>query len=220
MEIERRRRDYFLARLKMIEDLLPVSRNERRLFEIGCGGGFLLAIASERGWVTEGIELSSELAEKARLNSPKSRIHLGDFLQMEGLAEGTFDAVVGLDVIEHVLSPSELIGRARRLLRPGGILLLQTPNADSLRSRLHKSGWNMLLPEYHFHLFSVKGLSGLIESSGLEIVRLSSVSGTGLERGILECALRIREEVLSWFRLGNALIVIAGKHGAGTSLPR
>ncbi len=179
-----------------------------RLLDVGCSTGRLMGLASHSGWDPTGIEMSEPLAAEARRHQPGSTIKVGDIMQIDVTALPPFDAVVALDVIEHVLDPDEFLRRLHGLLRPGGQLLLQTPNVRSLRARLHGPRWNMLIPEYHFHLYSPKGLTLALERAGFSNIRTSTASGSGTETGAAAAAARAKELLLNQCALGNALVAI------------
>ena len=212
VKVEEQRISYFERRLKWLEGGVPETE-DLKLFEIGCGAGRFLSLAQKRGWKVEGIELSATLVEQSRKFNPEANIHHGDFIQMNDFLEKYYDAVVALDVIEHIIAPAVFIQRIHQILRPGGILLLQTPNAVSLRSILHKEHWNMLIPEYHFHLFSTRGITKILKSNGFEIILLRTTSGTGTEQGFAKITASIKEILLSSLKLGNALVVLAKSRG-------
>lgn len=94
-----------------------------RLFEIGGGWGRLLAVASERGgYSAQGCDLSDVEAASGR--SLGLDVQAGDFLALP--LAGPFDAVVALDLLEHVWRPRAVVERAVSLLAPGGVLLVKT----------------------------------------------------------------------------------------------
>lgn len=209
------REAYFGRRLDLIEPA-RLGSSAARLFEIGCGCGSLLKAASARGWTVEACELSPKLAEHARRSVPGAAIHEQDILECGFIERRVFQAVVALDVLEHVMAPRRMLEIARALLAPGGLLLVQTPNALSLRSRIERGRWSMLIPEYHFHLLSAKALSGLIEATGFSTRLLQTVSGSGEERGLARPINDAKERLLSVLRLGNALLLLAVARHAGT----
>ncbi|MCB2154117.1 class I SAM-dependent methyltransferase [bacterium] len=199
------RRDFLRARLERL------GAANGLLFEIGCGTGRVLEMARETGWQVAGIELSAALADQARALNPGASIPVGDVLEVEDLPWGECAAVVGLDVIEHVLDPVAMLQRVARLLQPGGAVLLHTPNARSIRARLHREHWNMRIPEYHFHLATPAGIEAALEKAGLRLEALSTTSGTGKTDGFRRLAEAGKGALLRPLRLGNALEVLARK---------
>jgi 2-polyprenyl-3-methyl-5-hydroxy-6-metoxy-1,4-benzoquinol methylase len=95
-----------------------------RLLDIGTGLGALLEEAQKLGYEAEGVDLCEALVQRARARG--LRVHCRQAEELD--AESSFDAVTMLDVIEHVAAPLKLLATARRLLKPGGRLVVYTPN--------------------------------------------------------------------------------------------
>jgi SAM-dependent methyltransferase len=206
--LEEGRRGYFLRHLMRIEKRLGPSVQNWRLMEIGCGSGVLLQTAIARGWQANALEYSEDLAAVARRMNPSAVITVTDASQYtEGAAD--YDAVMALDVLEHVLDPGQLLTSCWTLLKPGGLLLLQTPNTRSLRHRLQGAAWEMRDPAQHLNLFSPAGLRALLTRTGFGVVQLQTVSGSGLERGLARAPAVAKQWVLDRGKLGNALYVLA-----------
>ena len=204
---ESKRKNYFYDRLSLINNLTAPGN----LLEIGCGAGYFLRAASEKGWRVSGVELSPELSSRASENNPEAVIYTGDFLSIKEIAETQYRFICALDVLEHVTNPEAMINRCAQLLEKDGILLIQTPNALSLRARITKKNWNMLNPDYHFHLYSGKALTETFKKNGLSLLNLSTASGVGEERGFRKAAMNLRQYILSILGLGNALLALAKK---------
>jgi SAM-dependent methyltransferase len=149
-------------------DLLPPGG---RLLEIGCACGFLLVAARERGFAVEGVEVSRWAAEYARREYGLD-VKTGTLAEVD-LPQGAYDAVVLADVIEHLVDPVETVRVSARLLRPGGRLLILTPDVGSVAARLAGRHWWGLLDDHYFY-FSRETLRRLLEREGFEIERLRS----------------------------------------------
>lgn len=113
--------------------LLNTAPKPGRLLDVGCGAGAFLAEAETAGWAVEGIEVDPRLARIARARSFAVREE-----PLEALTDDSerYDAITMWDVIEHVNDPRETIAAAYRLLAPGGVLLIDTPNRDGVLYRL------------------------------------------------------------------------------------
>lgn len=93
------------------------------LLDVGCGGGDFLAAASEFGYVARGVDISE--AAVARCRERGLEAHAGDFLTL-GLPP--FDCVTMWDLVEHLPDPQAFLRRAFEVVRPGGYLVVKTPN--------------------------------------------------------------------------------------------
>jgi 2-polyprenyl-3-methyl-5-hydroxy-6-metoxy-1,4-benzoquinol methylase len=132
------------ARYHRILGRLEASRGPGRLLDVGCGAGQFLEVARARGWTAEGTEISSSAAPF--LESRGVTVHRGE---LPDIALGSvYDAVTLLEVLEHVRRPQAYLEAACRLLRPGGLLYLTTPNFDGLSRRLLGERWRVMAPEH------------------------------------------------------------------------
>lgn len=151
-------------RLGRILSRLEPYRKSGRLVEVGCGNGFLVRAALERGWDVFATEISSSCCQ-ALLPMLGQRLHRGE-LANAGFEGGSFDAVVMLEVIEHLPEPRSYLLAARRLLREGGALFLTTPNFGGFSRRLWGTGWRVVGDE-HLNYFDRNSMRRLLASSGL-----------------------------------------------------
>lgn len=98
-----------------------------RLLDVGCGLGFFLARAQERGWNVHGVDTSPAWVEHANARLGAHRVELAT-VDEAGVTPGSFALVTAWDVIEHVFEPVPFLARLRALLAPGGRLFIRTPN--------------------------------------------------------------------------------------------
>jgi 2-polyprenyl-3-methyl-5-hydroxy-6-metoxy-1,4-benzoquinol methylase len=162
---------------------LPLPHPNARLLDVGCGGGEFLVYARSVGWQVTGIEIDPVAAAIAAergieiIPTPLNEI---------GWQPRTFEAVTMNHVIEHLHDPRETLREAHRILKPGGLLWVATPNIDSpLRKRLGRS-WRGLEAPRHLVLFGKKALTRLIEESGF--VHLSWPRTYPLTRWMLDAS--------------------------------
>ena len=100
-----------------------------RLLDVGSARGTFLGLARDAGWQAEGVELSRRHVEQARARGLV--VHEGDVASAP-LPAGAFAAITMWDVLEHVNDPHAVLATARRLLAPGGVLLVFTIDTTSL----------------------------------------------------------------------------------------
>ena len=136
-----------------------------RLLDIGCGSGEWLLTMRERGWSVEGCDFDKFAVEAARQRGLK--VKCGS-LEDQNYPDNSFDAVTLSHVIEHVPDPVRVLGECARILRPGGKLVLLTPNASSLGHRVFGEAWRGLEPPRHLHLFSIKSMHRMLSLAGFQ----------------------------------------------------
>ncbi|ABB32406.1 SAM-dependent methyltransferase, putative [Geobacter metallireducens GS-15] len=139
------------------------SRPGGRLLEIGCGSGTMLSYLGSLGWRTEGIDVDPSAVANAR--SKGLNVAQGDLLE-QPYGDNTFDAVMISHVIEHVPNPVELLTECYRILKPGGVLSLVTPNVESMGSHLFGRHWLHLDPPRHLILYNVRTIRALARKAG------------------------------------------------------
>ncbi len=139
--------------------------------EVGCGYGFSLDFAlNTRGWTGIGID-PAPLAALGRdaLQLPIELRYLRD----DDEARGTMDVVMGSEVIEHVPSPEAFVRTLRAMLRPGGVLLLTTPNGDDIEPSTPPGIIIPLLsPSLHLVIQSRTSLERLLRLGGFQHVQV------------------------------------------------
>ncbi|MHB1193102.1 MAG: class I SAM-dependent methyltransferase [Longimicrobiales bacterium] len=158
--------------LEMITKLTALTPG-RRMLEVGCGNGHFLTVARESGWLVWGTELSGAHVERAR----RRGLHVvyGDLVEEPLFRDLQFDAVVAMEVIEHLPEPTRFLEAAAARLVPGGMVFLTTPNFGSVTRRILGSEWSVLGVE-HVALASPRGLAAALRAAGFEVVRLRSKS--------------------------------------------
>lgn len=158
-EEEGRRR----AARKLLTRLAPF-RPRGRLLDVGCSYGLQLDEARKQGYEVLGLELSADGVRHAReaLGLPVLQSSLED----AELEPGSFDAIVMTDVFEHLDDPVAALATCARLLAPGGVLLLTTPDPSSRVARIAGPRWWSLLIA-HRCLVPRATMRGLLASNGL-----------------------------------------------------
>jgi 2-polyprenyl-3-methyl-5-hydroxy-6-metoxy-1,4-benzoquinol methylase len=150
-----------------IEHLLALENRGpgRRLLEVGCAGGELLALARQRGWQVVGVEISPQ-ATRAAVAEHGLDVRAGT-LEEHAAHIGRFDVALANDVIEHLASPRPFIRLLHGLLRPGGWVSLETPNWGGFWRRVGGRRW-LGLNRFHISLFDAGSLLKLMGDCGFK----------------------------------------------------
>jgi 2-polyprenyl-3-methyl-5-hydroxy-6-metoxy-1,4-benzoquinol methylase len=136
-----------------------------KLLEIGCGSGMTLANLKNLGWDAEGIDFDSKAAESANLNFNLT-VKSGSLKEVNYEAN-KFDAILMSHVIEHIFDPINFLTECSRILKPGGKLVILTPNINSIGFRRFSRNWVHLDPPRHLYLFSIQTLQVIAIKAGL-----------------------------------------------------
>lgn len=147
----------------------PWRRTGARMLEIGCGRGTFLERAVAAGWIAEGVEVSPG-ASKAAAQRAGVHVHNGS-LESAAFGDHSFEVVAGWDVIEHVPDPGMFLREIRRVLKPGGGLLLSCPNIATWPPKLFKGRWWTLKPAEHLWHFAPDTLHGALADAGFAVRR-------------------------------------------------
>ena len=133
-------------------DQLPITNYQLpgRVLDIGCGPGFFLEAAQAKGYDAFGLD-PSEYIVKVASEKFGGRIQKGVIESADYPAEH-FDLVVAFDTFEHVYHPLEWLTAVRRVLKPGGLLAITTPDPTSLLAKISGKKWvSFKLPEHVFY---------------------------------------------------------------------
>jgi len=175
--------------------LLAAVGRENRVLDVGCSSGYLAAPLVARRNTVVGVELDAAAARVAQ--GFCEQVLLGDIETMElPLEPGSFDVVLLSDVIEHLRDPVDTLRRLRRCLRPGGRLVLSTPNVANwaLRLSLLAGRWRYtdrgILDRTHTHLFTRATLREAIENAGYVVDRIDFSAPAPGDSDLLDGAAR------------------------------
>jgi SAM-dependent methyltransferase len=141
-----------------------------RIVDVGCGPGFLLRCFARwfQGAELIGVDQSQALLQIAQTRCQKMKALLGDACALP-LADGSADVAFALHVVEHLAQPREFFAEARRVLRPGGLLVIATPNAAGLGARIMGRRWIGFSDPTHISLQRPSYWSEMLDQSGFKI---------------------------------------------------
>lgn len=210
-----------------------------KVFDVGCSAGFVLEKARERGWVAGGVEISAFAAAYAR-DSLGLDVATGSLTDSSiHIPAHEFDLVLMMDVIEHFTSPSAALGRAAEIIKPRGILYLNTPNYDSPAARALGAAWGNIMPEHHLFYFTPPTIEKMLHKAGFRILEMEfplwglselALSAGSLSKAGIDVGLEQKNFVRKYFRaprdlargaaslVDRAFITPFTKHRTGVSI--
>jgi 2-polyprenyl-3-methyl-5-hydroxy-6-metoxy-1,4-benzoquinol methylase len=167
-----RRMENATRRLTRVCELLAMPASEVRLLDVCCSRGDFVAAAQTLGFDAEGVEPAPHIAQAGR--AAGRRIHSGR-LEEQGFPDGRFDAATLFEVIEHLREPIPMLREIRRILKPGGVLLLSTGNGASWTARVLKQAWDYFqisVDAGHISFFNPGSLALLGQRAGFAVADL------------------------------------------------
>jgi 2-polyprenyl-3-methyl-5-hydroxy-6-metoxy-1,4-benzoquinol methylase len=219
IEFERKQ---LLKNRALLEKFAGGAFSDLRFLDVGCGSGASVRAAAELGWDAVGIDLDPELVALGRTEL-KVDLRCTGLLEAN-LGKEQFHFIRLRDVIEHLPNPYEVLLEIKRLLVPGGGLLVSSPNEGSLSATLRRScGFRprtvaTVEPPHHLHGFDERTLRKIFERADLNIHEIKSTTPVDPEyvtsRNMLHSKNTIR--VLVWklaknLNMGSMLIAWARK---------
>jgi SAM-dependent methyltransferase len=157
---------------KYLTDFVRILGKTGRLLDIGAATGYFMRIAETKGWKVHGIEISAyaaELGKSRGLDIETGTVHQTTF------AKESFDLVTMWDVVEHMPDPILDIKKIRTLIKPNGLVAINTPDSGSLFARILGSRWHLFVPPEHIFYFNRNSLRMLLERNGFEVLEVGCV---------------------------------------------
>ena len=147
------------------------------VLDIGTATGFFLdEVVKDPNFEPYGVELSSYAGEIAQAKFGVDRVHIGT-LETAAFPPGFFSVVAMSDLLEHVQSPHETLRHVHKLLRPGGVAMVMTPDATSPSRRAMGARWPHLKLEHLFY-YSPRAIELLAKEVGFEVASLKRAKKT------------------------------------------
>jgi SAM-dependent methyltransferase len=155
----------FARRLAALDGRLPA---RGRALDVGCATGAFLELARERGFEVHGVEPSPTAHAEAAERLGPERVYAGTLEEAE-LAPASFDLITFWDVLGHLPRPVRTLEQARRLLAPGGRLVVETQDVQSLAARFLGRRWQHYKHAEHLVHFDRDTLARALFAAGLQL---------------------------------------------------
>lgn len=139
-----------------------------RWLDIGCSAGFVVEAARAAGFDAFGVELETRAVEFARDSLGLTQIACGT-LEAQHYADAQFDVLSLYDVLEHVPDLNATVAELKRLLAPGGVIEVRTPDVDHFTTPRRLEGWREIKRSEHLYYFDRNTLPRLFARHGLAL---------------------------------------------------
>lgn len=184
-----RRRKVAGRRFKSITRLLGKKPADSRLVDVGCSRGQFVDFAAQAGFAAEGVEPAKHIAATARESG--LNVHTG-LLEDQHYPDAVFDVATLFEVVEHLREPLPLLQECRRILKPGGVLVISTGNVASWTVGAMGDRWDYFHIEKdggHISFFNPKSIAILAAVCGFNIERIETSRVKFHEKGDISPAL-------------------------------
>lgn len=141
----------------------------KNILDIGCAAGFFLKAAKQRGLKVFGVEISKESASFAKKEFDIDII-AKDILELGEEYNNFFDIISMFHVLEHLPDINEQMQKIYKLLKPGGVLIIEVPNIKSVDNLLYKNLIRTLQPPHHLYAFSPESLKELSIANNFKVI--------------------------------------------------
>jgi len=161
---------YWRRQWKIIKSL--IGNDSGRVLDFGCGGGHFLDNAGN-SWEKFGVELS----EEARKVAKKKGVRVFKGLCQAKFPSEFFDVVTMFAAIEHLPNPRDEVEQLAEALKTGGLFVIMTGDARSLKAKMKGKKWHMYRPPEHTYFFCARSLDFLMSSLGFRKVKMLYTDG-------------------------------------------
>lgn len=167
------RNDYLspitIKRYHELLDTFEPYRKTGKLLDVGCGIGYFLEVAKERGWEVYGTEYTDEamaICREKGISMQQGKLTPSNYSPEQ------FDIITSFEVIEHINNPQEEIAHFSSLLRVGGLVYVTTPNFNSLLRYRLKSDYDVITYPEHLSYYTPKTIKYLFKKNGFNIHKI------------------------------------------------
>jgi len=190
-------------------------RKTGKILDIGCGYGYFMEVAKEKGWEVHGLEIS----EEAVAVCTEKGLHVkSGALENVNFESESFDVIISIEMIEHLSFPKQFVEKSYDWLRKGGMVYLTTPNFNAFWRYRLKEQYDVIEYPNHLSYFTTKTLKNVfvdqgfkyldITSTGLSITRYKTSKGVSNQEFVSETS---DDEILRYKLEHNRLLKIGKK---------
>lgn len=151
-----------------------------RWLDVGCSAGFVVKAAADAGFEAHGVDIEPAAVDYGRRQLGLTDLACG-LLDEQRYPDGHFNIITAYDVIEHVPDLNPFVHELARLLTPGGMIEIGTPDIGHWRVPRALECWHEFKPSEHLYYFNRATLSRLLARHGLKVLRVRWTLKPGLK---------------------------------------
>lgn len=163
-----------------LKEIFSRKKDLTSLLDVGCGAGFFIDYVKSTGIMVYGVELS-EWGYRSASTELKLKVLKKSLSDIETQEIPPVDVITMYDVLEHSPNPVAELANAYKLLKRGGLLIINLPNINSLISQLTRKYWNKLIPPNHLYHFDPRTLRNIVNNAEFEVLSISTNRGDSSE---------------------------------------
>ena len=163
----RRQSKIVTAMIRLASITRHLNQQNPKLLDIGCSIGATLAAAERLGWTPSGVDVSQSAVEACQRIGHDCHTITDHRLPFDN---DTFDVVSNWHVIEHVEDVHQTLAEWRRVLKPGGIMILETPDSQCWKARRLGARYKTFWPKEHRYTFTRTNMCSILENAGFDIL--------------------------------------------------
>ena len=141
-----------------------------RWLDVGCSAGFVVLAAQRAGFDAYGVELEAGAVAYAKQSLGLKQVNVGT-LEEQAYPDEYFDVISLYDVIEHVPDLNAVVSELSRLVKPGGVIEIRTPDVAHWQTPNDLSTWKEVKPSEHLYYFSAQTLEKLFTNNKLVLLK-------------------------------------------------
>lgn len=164
--------------LQKIVESFADFRQTGNFLDIGFGEGGMLSVAEKNDWKCFGTELSPQAL---KYGEERGWTVSNDAFSDDRFPKNEFDIVTMIELIEHVPNPDFFFETASKLLRPGGLIFLTTPNNNSINRRWLGTDWSVISPPEHITIWSPSGMKKALSRNGFILRKVKTTGFNPIE---------------------------------------
>jgi ubiquinone/menaquinone biosynthesis C-methylase UbiE len=145
----------------------PTKQSPLKMLDIGCSIGATVEAGKRMGWQAVGVDVSEDAVNYCQSQGLDCQKIEGPELPFE---DNTFDVVTNWHVIEHVTDVKATLTEWYRVVRPGGLMVLETPDSQCYKAKKLGPDYEKFWPKAHLYTFTRSNMCSLLEQSGFEIL--------------------------------------------------